>query len=298
MTFWTSIYAWNLKNAEEIRDSINLIRRHSFESVTSHLTEKEFTNCFRMNRTCFTNLHELIRTEATLKACMGHLSNGPIESDVSLIIVLRVLAGASMLDLAVLCGISTASVHYVFKDTVVLLQKHLQLDGFPGTEEVCKKLEMGFRKFRNPYNTLRGCVGASDGISVKIGKPKRSEFGALSHYWYREGYYSLPVQAVVDCRYRFLYISAKCVGSTHDSTAFYISSFTKMLDEAKLLKGYWIAADEAYICTNTVITPIPLYQTTMDRLKKGSISITPVYGSILSKALVSCYLDGKYSKLH
>ena len=243
-----------------------------------------------MNRTCFTTLHELIRTEATLKACMGHLSNGPIESDVSLVIVLRMLSGASMLDLAVLCGISTASVYYVFKDTMGLLQNHLQLDGFPGTEEVRKKLELGFRKSRNPYNTLRGCVGASNGISVKIGKPKKSECGALSHIWCRKGYYSLPVQAVVDSRYRFLDISAKCVGSTHNYTALSISSFRKMLDEGKLPKGYWIAADEAYTCTNTVITPIMLCQAAIGSIEDGfnfyrsslRIHIEQAFGQLLS----------------
>ncbi len=77
---------------------------------------------------------------------MGHLRSGPIESDGRLAVVLRVLTGASMLDLAVLFGISRPSVYYVFKHTLGLLQKHLQLDGFPGTEEVCNKIRNGFSK--------------------------------------------------------------------------------------------------------------------------------------------------------
>jgi DDE superfamily endonuclease len=63
-----------------------------------------------------------------------------------------------------------------------------------------------------------------------------------------------------DSTYRFTFGSAICPGSTHDSTAFAISSLAQVLSrtgENTLLPGFWIAGDEAYVCGERVITPWP-----------------------------------------
>ena len=67
--------------------------------------------------------------------------------------------------------------------------------------------------------------------------------------------YAIPVQAVADAQYNFLYMSARCSGSTHDSVAFAVSNVAQNLSATRLPHGYWIAADLLYTCLNWIITP-------------------------------------------
>ncbi len=80
-----------------------------------------------------------------------------------------------------------------------------------------ERLAGGFSLSRRGGSPLYRCVGALDGICVRVKKP----LGKCKprDYFCRKGFYSVPVQAIVDSSYRFLYMSARCVGSTHDSLA-------------------------------------------------------------------------------
>lgn len=51
--------------------------------------------------------------------------------------------------------------------------------------------------------------------------------------------------------------SVKCAGTTHDSIAFYVSSYAERLRKGDISEGYWITADDAYICNESIITPLP-----------------------------------------
>jgi DDE superfamily endonuclease len=57
--------------------------------------------------------------------------------------------------------------------------------------------------------------------------------------------YSLHVQVIADHRYRFMNMSAKCVGSTHDSLSFASSQLPQTLQDGRALAAFWIAADAA-----------------------------------------------------
>jgi DDE superfamily endonuclease len=57
------------------------------------------------------------------------------------------------------------------------------------------------------------------------------------NYWCRKGYYAIPIQAVVDSRYRFTYMSAMAVASTHDSLAFSLSQLGIALERDGLPAG-------------------------------------------------------------
>ncbi len=88
--------------------------------------------------------------------------------------------------------------------------KRLPMPGVPLTDEVeLRKLADGFLKSRRKPNPLYGCIGAIDGIAIKIFKP-RDEYVPRKVFC-RKGFYSLPVQAVVDSSYKFLYMSAMYV---------------------------------------------------------------------------------------
>ena len=62
-----------------------------------------------------------------------------------------------------------------------------------------------------------------------------------------------------DSKYRFTFVSCLSPGSTHDSTAFSISNLSRLLEKGEdgLLRGFWMAADDAYTCMKRLLTPWP-----------------------------------------
>ena len=69
--------------------------------------------------------------------------------------------------------------------------------------------------------------------------------------------YALPVQAVVDGRLRFRYMSCRCTGSTHDAAAFDVSELANQLRNNEMKSGFWIAGDAAYVSIAGLLTPWP-----------------------------------------
>jgi DDE superfamily endonuclease len=92
-----------------------------------------------------------------------------------------------------------------------------------------------------------------DGIALPIAKPQDKYFPR--HYYTRKGFYALPVQCICDASYRFLYMSARCVGSTHESLAWACSMLGSRFPDGLNIGEYWIAADAAYSCENHLLTP-------------------------------------------
>ena len=62
---------------------------------------------------------------------------------------------------------------------------------------------------------------------------------------------------MLDSNNNFLSYSCRCVGSTHDSLAHAASSLGKYLQNKSLNSEFWIAGDEAHMCTEDLITPVP-----------------------------------------
>jgi hypothetical protein len=61
----------------------------------------------------------------------------------------------------------------------------------------------------------------------------------------------------VDRRYKVLYVSTKCAGATHDNLVFSVSTLHHRLMSGELQDGFWIAADDAYTCSDSIVTPWP-----------------------------------------
>jgi DDE superfamily endonuclease len=52
-------------------------------------------------------------------------------------------------------------------------------------------------------------------------------------------------------------MSGRTAGATHDSLAFSVSALWESLANSSLPDGYWIAGDEAYNCSDSLLTPWP-----------------------------------------
>jgi hypothetical protein len=97
------------------------------------------------------------------------------------------------------------------------------MPGIPTTDSAkLSCLADGFRRSRTPASPIHGCIGALDVIAISILKPP-DQFVPRNFYC-RKGMFALPVQAIVDFSYRFMYMSASCVWSTHDSLSFCVFS--------------------------------------------------------------------------
>ncbi len=153
-----------------------------------------------------------------------------------------------------LARLQTAGVAKMFPVRAIF--DEIPMAGVPPDEpDALEMLAVEFNSSRKPANHFYGCVGALDGLAIAIQKPP-DEY--VSRFFYcRKGIYALPVQAMVDARYRFIYMTSKCVGSTHDSIAFHVSALARKVRDGVLPCGYWIAADPAYMCSNGLMTPWP-----------------------------------------
>lgn len=67
--------------------------------------------------------------------------------------------------------------------------------------------------------------------------------------------YSLPIKAVVNAKYEFMYLYACCTGCTHESVSFGCSGLFRILHEEGLKKIYSIAGDATYKFTPALLTP-------------------------------------------
>lgn len=133
--------------------------------------------------------------------------------------------------------------------------KRIGLPGLPKIIEELQKASLDFKISRSIPSPFTGCIGCIDGIAIKITRPKKSEHPKA--HFNRKGYFAIPVQAVCDANFRFLCLSAVCVGSTHDSLAHAVSKLGQYMAKGQLNGEFWIACDSAYTCTEHMIGPYP-----------------------------------------
>lgn len=127
-----------------------------------------------------------------------------------------------------------------------------------------------YSKYKIPH-----CIGCIDGRHVKIRKPS----GAGSEYRNYKGYDSIAFQAVVDDKYRFIFLDAGAYGSQHDSTTFrasdlFIAMARNLLDLPKKKKilgsdfelPYYFIGDGAYTLMENMMKPFPGQNLTKEKL--------------------------------
>jgi DDE superfamily endonuclease len=236
------------------RSRSRLRNRQTFAHLQAALLPTEFTRVFRMSQSTFTALLRILQRDLTRDMRMAlRSSGGRVEPAVRLAFTIRMLAGASYLDMMLVLRIASPTVYDVFHSTVASITKRIAMPGLPVSRSNLHSLALALIGSRQPPNPLYGCIGAVDGLCIEIQKPL-NEFGPRAFYC-RKGMYAIPAHALVDANYRFLYLSAKCAGSTPDGIAWEYSSLGMRLRRTPLPAWFWIAGDAAYPCRNGVITP-------------------------------------------
>jgi hypothetical protein len=192
------------RNATRSRSASLERVRPCLSTVLRDLSDGEFQRVLRMQWHTFSSLLNVIRPDLERDTGMAlRSSGGRIEPEIRLALTLRLLAGASYLDAMMLFGISRSFCYVVFHSTVNSILSRLDMSGLP-FDDISKLNTMSrdFTESRAHFNSLVGCVGAIDGIAVKIAKP-RDNFVPRNDYC-RKGFYSVPFQVVDDAKYRSL----------------------------------------------------------------------------------------------
>ena len=191
-------------------------------------------------RTLVTKLSpDLERDDEMGKRC----SDGAIPTQVRVGIAIRLLAGGSAMDLMQLFHIPDRSINLIFTEVLSAIHNNLSLPGIPTTTSECRWLAQVMKDSRPVRSPWHGCIGAIDGIAIKILKPREEELPR--NFRSRKGFFALPLQCVVDGKYRILSFSLRCTGSTHDNMLFDVSNLSSMLQAGAIPFPFWIVGDEA-----------------------------------------------------
>ena len=203
----------------------------------------------------------------------GGARGGFVEYPLKLAITLRFMAGASYLDLMYLFGVKKATLYTTIWKTLASLDKCPALPDMTLEHDVndlqrCRALSQGFAN-RTGARHVNGCIGALDGMALKIEEPKTAV--NFHKYFCRKLFHAVSVQAVCDSNRKFIFMDMSQSGSTHDSTAWSVARTLDGNDRIGLLMansrvlrdgcatlgpyGFFLVADDAYRCCPTVMAP-------------------------------------------
>ena len=268
--------------------------RPTWKKENERISDRMFYRLFRMKRPCFNALcdkieeavgREKFQSEAYLNELrsQGHTNkvarmynnsigtNGEyIPGEVKVAMTLRILAGASYLDMFLWFNVNADHVRaisrrvmreWICNDAVIPINFH---EGVLQDPRAIARISREFGAKSN--GVMDGCIGALDGWLVKIRCPRHDEVKNPGKYFSRKGFYAINVQVIVDRKKRVLwrYIGEK--GSSHDSRVFNESGLgANLLEMATILfhKGLYIIGDSAYAIRSYLLTPY-------DNAKPGS----------------------------
>ena len=231
--------------------------RDSFHTLCEHVVSKVGMSVFKPETSIQEKKTQIDTTEASM------FFGGVLCGELKLAVTIRILAGASYLDLLASYNISTASVYSIFHQGIGWINTTFQ---FPLVDwlrnsnwPVLHKVSSGFGAASG--DVFQGCFGAIDGLAIKIKCPPISEtVPDPGNYFCRKGFYALNVQAIRDKSKRILWCSTGHKGATHDSVAYTETKLCMLLESlsAQLQEqGLFLVGDSAYPLLSYLMIPFP-----------------------------------------
>ena len=285
---FTYLYYFSMQRSIRNKESAKKRKprpRTTWADENKRISDKHFYRLFRMSRPCFNilctrietavgekefksekyiqGLTELGHTTLESSMCQAAINGigGYIPGEVKVAIALRLLAGASYLDMFLWMNIDPDYVRSIFR-TVTRnwfcnddVMKINFFDVINDDSEVSRITQaFGSRS----CGIFSGTMGALDGWLVKIKCPSAWECANPGKYFCRKGFSAINVQVIVDLKKRVLwrYIGSK--GSSHDSPVFHESSLGKFLEYWAVrfeASGLYLVGDSAYALRSYLLTP-------------------------------------------
>jgi hypothetical protein len=229
-------------------------------------TDEEFQASFRLDKETFGHvvdrLDSIIVTDEKM-AWVGS-AGGPINNTSRLAVTLRFFAGGSIHDIRRQYGdMGRSTFYFIVWQVTEALNKTIVPEQiyFPYNDPAqLETIAEGYRRRGKNISPFQHCVGALDGLIVRIQRPPskgKNRCRNSQGFYTRKKIFGYNLQAMCDSDYRFTFGSAQCAGSSHDSTAFYVTPLYQKITKGKLPFPYYIVADDAYEHSNSLLTPIP-----------------------------------------
>jgi hypothetical protein len=245
----------------DTRASFYVRDRLEWEVHVTELLEEDhlaFYQLYRMQHASFMKLCSLIHPFISTDEKMSQVrtGKGPITTEIALHCLLRWLSGGSYLDIRLCAGLSKSSFYFCVHKCVeaILLCDELAYS-FPTSDDDIRQASKDFREC-STNNVIDGCVACLDGLLLRIRTPPPTATGNVKAYF--SGHYQaygINVQAACDSRCRFVYVSLAAPGGANDIAAFRKTSLSELIE--KLPLGKYVIADNAYVCTEHLLTPFP-----------------------------------------
>jgi len=221
-----------------------------------------FHRMYRMPKAPFFHLAKLLVIYRSSSG--GSFHNSSMLTRLS--VCLRWLAGGSYLDISKAHCLPVSTTFQFISETLTALNYVLEIKFPVNDSDALERNSLRFsRRGRSP---LRACCGALDGLAVTVQHPTIIARDNSASYYNRKGFFALNMQAVCYPWYIFMFVSTVAAGSTHDSTAFAMSGLSKILRNAAgtPLQDYYIVSDEAYVCSESLLTPWAVETSVLRRL--------------------------------
>ncbi len=187
---------------------------------------------------------------------MGNLGGGFVTIEIRLCVTLRMLAGASYLDL-IWYGVSTNHVHAIFEEMISIIDKSLpsnEIFGMQYTADYLNKLSSQWSAImmkKKGADLMKGTILAGDGLVVAINAPTEEDRSKckvldITHFRNRKGCFGIVCQAFCDAFGMFRVFEVLWPGSTNDITAYKQTNLFQACKNGLITSGYHIVLDEAY----------------------------------------------------
>eukprot|EP00873_Tetraselmis_striata_P024392 jgi/Tetstr1/444656/TSEL_032504.t1 len=215
----------NEKRTQERRDAQRRIRRYG---------DKRFRRRFKETKQRFFQLVDelapLIDISDAGKLHAVRSSGSWVPLELRLAATLRWLAGANFQDSEDLFGLGMTTLYEgciwpVIDALDVLYHKPFK----PYDTDLLKTMAEEMQA-RSGW-VMSGCIGAVDGMALRIAKPTKAAVKNVKHFRNRKGFFGINLQAVADARMRIVYFDLSTQGSTHASLAWKMCSLGHALDK-------------------------------------------------------------------
>ena len=252
-------------------------KRDRFEIVrwAAELDDKMFRRQFRLVREDFFYVLLKISVDLSRNEKQARNSSGSsITPELKLMITLRILAGASYLDM-IHYRVHVDSVSSIVWDTVKAIHSNIDNIKLASTEAEClriAKVWAAIQLIRWGQHLTAGTIYAGDGLAIEIGQPSVEELRGrpISIFRNRKNFWALIAQGFCDANTRFSVFDVKWPGNTNDIIAYNMTDIFH-----KATAGYFppwatFVLDEAYSsCGGMHLTPFSVHQ--LKRAKRNEI---------------------------
>ena len=200
--------------------------RISFLELIDSLSNKVFRRMFRCHKSSFRKLVRIIKSNTdpvefkSEQWLINHNEhNNAISGEVKIACTIRMLAGASYLDLLLSYKISQCMLYDIFHQTIDWINKsfNFPLLRYIKEENTEALLDIADYFSERSEGVINGCIGALDGVAIRIRSPNSIEddIPDPGNYYCRKGFHALNMQAICDSKKRILWLSSAIICHKH-----------------------------------------------------------------------------------